>query len=159
MATDIFSTITDLSQERFKTGIIHASPDLGNVMSQFCKKICNHNHGKYLDILEFFINNPSISEVVDTFNPDRLKNLLIQESKGQTLLLVDRADFLLDTWHRSERQDFFRLITNQWDGYKSGMGAVLIFALQTSHEIEAQRITDSHGQTRVFRLIDFYDIR
>jgi hypothetical protein len=95
---------------------------------------------------------------IDSFGPKKLRDLLIEQSQGQTLLIVDRADFLLDTWRNSERQDFYRFIQNQWDGYKEGMRAKLVFALQTSQEIEALKIIDSQGQRRIFRLSDFNDI-
>ena len=74
------------------------------------------------------------------------------------LLFIDRADFILDTWRRSERQDFFRMIANQWDGYKDGMRAKLFIGLQTSQEIEGLNIVNSQLQTRVLRLSDFNDI-
>jgi hypothetical protein len=72
--------------------------------------------------------------------------------------VIDRVDFLLDTWRKSERQDFFRFIKNQWDSYKDGMKAKLIVVLQTSQEIESLKILDSQGQSRIFRLNDFNDI-
>lgn len=83
---------------------------------------------------------------------------MIEQSQGQSLLVVDRADFLLDTWRKSERQDFYRFVNNQWDSYKDGMKAKLIVGLQTSQEIEALKILDSQGQSRIFRLHDFNDI-
>ncbi|KPL80031.1 hypothetical protein [Levilinea saccharolytica] len=83
---------------------------------------------------------------------------MIQQSQGQSLLVVDRADFLLDTWRKSERQDFFRFVNNQWNSYQDGMKAKLIVGLQTSQEIEALKILDSQGQSRIFRLHDFNDI-
>jgi hypothetical protein len=87
-----------------------------------------------------------------------LRDLLIQQSQGQSLLVVDRADFLLDTWRKSERQDFYRFINNQWDSYKDGMNAKIIVGLQTSQEIVALKIFDSQSQSRIFRLTDFNDI-
>jgi hypothetical protein len=72
--------------------------------------------------------------------------------------VIDRVDFLLDTWRKSERQDFFRFIKDQWDSYKDGMKAKLIVVLQTSQEIESLKILDSQGQSRIFRLNDFNDI-
>ena len=89
---------------------------------------------------------------------EKLRGLLIDQSKGQSLLVIDRVDFLLDTWRKSERQDFFRFINNQWDSYKDGMKAKLVVVLQTSQEIELLKILDSQGQSRIFRLNDFNDI-
>jgi len=111
-----------------------------------------------LDLLEFFIQSPNLSENIDSFSPEKLRELLIEQSKGQSLLVIDRVDFLLDTWRKSERQSFFRFIKNQWDSYKDGMKAKLIVVLQTSQEIELLKILDSQGQSRIFRLNDFNDI-
>ena len=72
--------------------------------------------------------------------------------------MVDRVDFLMDTWRKSERQNFFRLVDNQWDSYKDNMKAKLVISLQTSQEIEALRIVDSQSHSRIFRLTDFNDI-
>ena len=158
MTISVFTLIAHLEQERFRAAIIHVTPEKSPSLSTFCQKVCQQSFGKYLDLLEFFIQSPSLSEKIDSFAPEKLRGLLIEQSLGQSLLVVDRADFLLDTWRKSERQDFFRLIANQWDGYKEGMKAKLVFALQTSHEIETLKIFDSQNQSRIFRLTDFNDI-
>jgi hypothetical protein len=120
--------------------------------------LCQQTAGKYLDLLKYFIQSPELSEKIDSFSPEKLRGLLIEQSRGESLLILDRPDFLLDTWRNSERKDFYRLITNQWDGYKDSMKAKLIVALQTSVEISDLKILDAKGQSRVFRLIDFNDI-
>lgn len=158
MPISVFETLDHLQQERYRAVIFHAAPDQSPRLSSFCQKVCTQVHGKYLDLLELFIQTPELSEKIDTFNPEKFKGLLIEQSKGQSLLVVDRADFLLDTWRRSERKDFFRMITNQWDSYKDGMKARLVIVLQTSQEIEALKILDSQGHNRIFRLQDFYDL-
>jgi len=127
-------------------------------LTSFCQKVCQQSNGKYLDLLEYFIQNHSLSENIDTFGLEKLTELLKEQSKGQSLLLVDRADFLLDTWLRAERQDFFRFIKSQWDGYRDSMKAILIFSLQTSNDIERQMINDEQFQSHVFKLSDFNDI-
>jgi hypothetical protein len=158
MPINPFDTLSHLEQERYRAMILHTSPDKSPSMSLFCQKVCKQAHGKYLDLLNLFIQSPGLSVNIDSFGPKKLRDLLIEQSQGQTLLIVDRADFLLDTWRNSERQDFYRFIQNQWDGYKEGMRAKLVFALQTSQEIEALKIIDSQGQRRIFRLSDFNDI-
>ncbi|BBB49218.1 hypothetical protein Pelsub_P2449 [Pelolinea submarina] len=111
-----------------------------------------------MDLLDFFIQSQNLSENIDSFSPEKLREVLIEQSKGQSLLVIDRVDFLLDTWRKSERQDFFRFINNQWDSYKDGMKAKLVIVLQTSQEIELLKFLDSQGQNRIFRLNDFNDI-
>jgi len=158
MPISIFEKLAQLEQERYRAIILHTTPDKSPLLTTFCQKICRNVNGKYLDLLELFIQSPALSESIDSFGPERLRELLITQCQGQSMLLVDRADFLLDTWRKSERQDFFRFINNQWDGYKEGMKSKLIISLQTSLEIEALKIFDTQGNTRVFHLNDFNDI-
>lgn len=158
MPISVFATLAHLDQERHRVIVIHAAPDKSPSMSLFCQRFTKEANGKYLDLLELFIQTPALSENIDGFSPEKLRGLLIQQSQGQSLLMVDRVDFLLDTWRKSERQDFYRFINNQWDSYKDSMKAKLIIGLQSSQEIEALKILDSQGQNRVFRLSDFNDI-
>jgi len=158
MPISVFDMLIGLEQERYRAVILHAIPEKSPSMSRFCKKVCKQTNGKYLDLLEFFIQSQNLSENIDSFSPEKLRELLLEQSKGQSLLVIDRVDFLLDTWRKSERQDFFRFINNQWDSYKDGMKAKLVVVLQTSQEIELLKILDSQGQSRIFRLNDFNDI-
>ena len=158
MPISVFDTLAHLEQERYRVVLIHAVPEKSPSLSTFCQKFTKQANGKYLDMLELFIQSPALSESIDRFSPEKFRGLLIEQSQGQSLLVVDRADFLLDTWRKSERQDFYRFINNQWDSFKDGMKAKLIVGLQTSQEIEALKILDSQGQNRVFHLSDFNDI-
>ena len=158
MPISVFDALIRLEQERYRAIILHDIPEKSPSLTQFCQKVCKQTNGKYLDLLEFFIQSPNLSENIDSFGPEKLRGLLIEQSKGQSFLVIDRVDFLLDTWRKSERQDFFRFIKNQWDSYKDGMKAKLIVVLQTSQEIESLKILDSQGQSRIFRLNDFNDI-
>lgn len=158
MPISVFDALISLEQERYRAVILHAIPEKSPSMSHFCEKVCKQTNGKYLDLLEFFIQSPNLSENIDSFSPEKLRELIIEQSKGQSLLVIDRIDFLLDTWHKSERQGFYRFIENQWDSFKDGMKAKLMVVLQTSQEIESLKILDSQGQSRIFRLNDFNDI-
>lgn len=118
MPIDVFEIIKTLEQERYRAIIIHVDPMMSPTLTTFCQKFCDHLGGKYLDLLNFIIQSPELSETIDRFDPEKFRNLLIQQSQSHTLLVVDRVDFLIDTWRRSERQDFYRLVNNQWDSYK-----------------------------------------
>lgn len=158
MPISVVETLTNLNKERYRAIILHAIPEKSSLMSEFCQRICHQNICKYLDLLELFIQKPILSNNIDIFSPNELRDLLIQQSKGQSLLIVDRVDFILDTWRKAERQDFLRFIDNQWDSFKDGMKAKLMVVLQTSQEIGELKILDSHGQSRIFQLNDFNDI-
>lgn len=158
MSIDVFDYLSHLDQQRYRAVIIHAAPEKSPSLTLFCKKICERANGKYLDLLDFFIQSKVLSETIDSFGFEKLRALLIEQSRSQSLLVVDRADFLLDTWRNAERRDFYRFVNNQWDGFKDGMKAKLVISLQSSSEIEALKIADSQGQSRIFRLTDFNDI-
>jgi len=158
MSIDVFEMLNHLEQERYRAAIIHTVPEKSPLLSAFCRKVCQQSNGKYLDLLDYFIQTPMLSEKIDRFDPENLRELLIEQSRRQSLFVVDRCDFLLDTWRKSERQDFYRFIKNQWDSYMDGMKAKLIFGLQTTLEIESTYILDSQGQSRIFRLSDFNSI-
>jgi hypothetical protein len=158
MPLDVFEYLTYLDQERYRAVILHAAPEKGTAVTQFARKVCAQAGGKYFDLLDWFIQHQELSAKIDGFGPEELRTLLKEQSKGTSLLFVDRADFILDTWHKTERNNFFGMVTDQWDGYKDGMKTKLLIALQTSPGIEALHILDSQGQTRVLRLSDFNDI-
>jgi hypothetical protein len=159
MSRDVYEYLAQLEQERYRAIILHAEPVKGQSVTQFAKKVCTQLGGKYLDLLDLFIQTKELSEHIDRFSPEKFRDLLVEQSKGQHLLVVDRADFLLDTWRRTEKKKFFGLLDkNQWDGFKEEMKARLIICLQTSQEIEALRVSDSQGQNRVLQLSDFNDI-
>jgi len=158
MLIDITETIKRFEQERYRALIIHTIPMKSPNLTAFSQKFCNNLGGKYLDLLEFFIQSPELSETIDRFSPEKFRELLIQQSRSYSLLVVDRIDFLIDTWRKTERQNFYRLVQNQWDSYREGMKATLVLCMQSSQEIEALKIYDSQGNSRILCLTDFKDI-
>jgi len=159
VSLDVFDYLSQLEQERYRAIVLHSAPEKGASATQFAKKICTRLGGKYLDLLDYFIQSEELCKQIDRFSPEEFRKLLIEKSKGQTILVVDRPDFLLDTWRRAEKKDFFGLIDrNQWDGFKEGMKARLIVCLQTSQEIISMQTSNAQDQRRIFQLSDFNDI-
>jgi len=159
MAIDIIERLTQLKQERYRTILIHVDPLRSHFLTQFAKKICQNSGGKYLDLLDTFIKCDELKNNIDRFGPDKLKTLLKDESRETSLMIIDRMDFLLDTWHRHQKQAFWRLVEDQWDGFLSGMKASLVFCLQSSDEIKGLILLDSRSRSRIYQLSDFNDIR
>lgn len=158
MGIHIQEYLTILGQEKFRSIIIHAKPQSYASLRKFAGQIHAKIGGGYLDVLGYFLTDAGLAKEVDRFNPDQFKALLQDQSKGAKLLIVDRADFLLDTWRKSERQAFHRMIEKQWNSFITNMSATLIFCLQTSDEIEALKIRDSRGDSRVHRLDEFNEL-
>jgi len=158
MGIDIQEYLTKLGQEKFRSIIIHAKPESEAPLRHHVYQIRDKFGGGYLDMLSYFVADPQLSAELDRFTPDQFKTLLQNKSKGKRLFIVDRSDFLLDTWRKSERQAFYRMIHMQWNSFIESMGATLIFSLQTSNEIESLKIKDSRGNSRVHRLEEFNEL-
>jgi len=158
MGIDIQEYLTKLGQEKFRSIIIHTNPQSYASLRHYACQIHDKIGGGYLDVLSYFIADSQLATEVDRFTPDQFKTLLQDKSKEQKLLIVDRSDFLLDTWRKSERQAFYRMIRMQWNSFIESMGATLIFCLQTSDEIESMKINDSRGISRVHRLDEFNEL-
>ena len=158
MSLDVFAYLEQLSHERYRTMILHAAPDKGLALTRFVQRIAERNGGKYFDLLEYFVQSAQLSSRIDSYRLENLKDLLIDQSRGARLLILDRPDFLLDTWTPPERQSFFRLLANQWDGFRDTTRSILLIAMQTSIEMQQVSLLDAQGQSRIFQLDDFNDI-
>ena len=158
MGIDIQEYLTKLGQEKFRSIIIHAKPKSEAPLRHYVCQIRDKFGGGYLDMLSYFVADQQLSAELDRFTPDQFKSLLQDKSKGHKLFIVDRSDFLLDTWRKSERQAFYRMIHMQWNSFIENMGATLIFCLQTSDEIESLKIKDARGNSRVHRLEEFNEL-
>lgn len=159
MTIDFIAYLSEIDQERYRAVILHTPPEMGTAKTEFAKRICLKANGKYLDLLDFFIQNPEMSARIDSFTPEKFRTLLIEHGKGTGLLFIDRLDFILDTYSRRELQDFLHLVRDQWDSFKDGMKTKLILCIQTSQEIEKfYQTSGSNIQKRIVRLSDFNDV-
>lgn len=158
MGIHIQEYLTKLGQEKFRSIIIHEKPQSDNALRQYAGQVHEKIGGGYLDVLGYFLADSRLAAEVDRFTPDQFKTILQNKSKGKRLFIVDRSDFLLDTWRKFERQAFYRMIHMQWNSFIESMGATLIFCLQTSDEIESLKIKDARGNSRVHRLEEFNEL-
>ena len=158
MAIDIFEYLKHLDQERYRAIILHTAPEKGIALTRFVIRVSEKAKGKYIDLLNLFIKTKELSENIESYEPENLRNFLIEESRAQSLIIIDRADFILDTWRKKERLGFYQMINDQWDGYKERMKAKLVICLQTSSEFESLQIKDSQGKRRILRFEDFNEI-
>jgi hypothetical protein len=155
MPDELGAYLAALGQERRRAVIIHSAPAQADALSQFGRRAVERLGGAYLDLLGHFRAHQELAAVVDAWGPAELGALLTEQAAGQRLLIVDRADFLLDTWRKPERQAVYRLVRTQWDGYAPATSATLVLCLQGTSELEGLSISDSHGRPRVRRLEDF----
>lgn len=142
-----------LGKERFRAVIIHN--DKISTLSQFARKAAETFKGKYIDLLEHFKTNAELAKTIDVFSLEKLVDFLEKESKDQSFLIIDKIDFLLDTWQKTEGVAFYRMIRNQWDSYKNSMKSILIFSMHSSEETADLKIRDSQDNARIHPLSNF----
>ena len=149
MKADFGSYLEQLGKERFKGFIIH--DETLSKLTYFAQKAAKKYEGKYIDLLEYFKNHKELSSTIDIYSLENLMSFLVNESTGQRLIIIHKADFLLDTWSKDERAAFYRMIDNQWDTFKKSMNSVLVFCLHTSEEVINSKIS----KNRVHHLSNF----
>jgi len=158
MGLDLPDYLRDLGQEKFRAVILQAPPEKSPELTKFARKLRNNQNSSYLDVLAHFQADEELAAGVDRFGPEHVRNLLIEQSKGTDLLIVDHLDFLLDAWRKEERQAFYRMVQRQWNSFLENTRATLVFCLQTSAELEDLQITDTRGRSRVLSLSELKEI-
>jgi hypothetical protein len=135
MAINILDYLKELELGRHRGVVIHTIPANSEILTQFALRVSKKGKGKYIDLLDQFIQSKMLKENIEIFRPEKMHNYFIENSKNETLLIVDRVDFLLDTWKKKDREIFYQIVLDQWDGYKEDTSSKLIICLQTSTEI------------------------
>jgi hypothetical protein len=158
MGVDLLNYIDVLGQEKFRAVILHAPPAKSPELSKYANRLLSHKSGAGIDLLAYFQEDLQLASDIDRFGPEQLKALLVERSKGKDLLVIDRLDFLLDTWRKDERLAFYRMVKQQWNSFLENTRATLVFCLQSSSEIEDLNITDTHGHSRVLALAELNEI-
>lgn len=158
MGVDLLDYLNLLGQEKFRAIILHAPPAKSPELSNYANRLLSHKRGAGLDLLAYFQEDPQLASDIDRFGPEQLKGLLVESSKGKDLLVIDRLDFLMDTWRKDERLAFYRMVKQQWNSFLENTRATLVFCLQSSSEIEDLNITDTRDRSRVLALAELKEI-
>lgn len=155
---DLLQFIKSLGSEKYRAIVIHASPQKSAFLTEYAIKLSKATGGEYLDLLEFFYDHSDLASNIDQLSPEKFKYFLMEKTNRIDLLIINRMDFLLDTWRKEERRAFYRMIKHQWNSFLEDYRATLVFCLQTSTEIRNLEITDTHGNTRVLSLSELNDL-
>ena len=158
MGLNLLDYLELLGQEKFRAIILHAPPNKSPELSKLARKLLNHKNSVFLDLMEYFQHNIEVSSAIDRFGLEQLKVLLIEQSRGKDLLVIDRMDFLLDTWRKEDRLAFYRMIKQQWNSFQDSTRATLVFCLQSSLEISDLLIIDTRGRSCVLALSELNEI-
>lgn len=158
MGVDLLDYLNVLGQEKFRAIILHAPPAKSPELSKYASRLLSQKSGIGLDLLAYFQEDPQQALNIDRFGLEQLKNLLVEKSKGNDLLVIDRMDFLLDSWRKDERLAFYRMVKQQWNSFLENTCATLVFCLQSSMEVEDLNISDTCGRSRVLALAELNEI-
>jgi hypothetical protein len=158
MGLNLLNYLEFLGQEKFRAIILHAPPDKSPELSKYANRLLSNKGGAGLDLLAYFQENPQLASDIDRFGTEQLKTLLVEHSKGKDLLVIDRLDFLLDTWRKEERMAFYRMIKQQWNSFLENTRATLVFCLHSSPEIHELKISDTRDHSRVLALSELIAI-
>lgn len=153
MNRDFGELLKDLGTEKFRSVIIYS--DSSSAQIEFAKKAASKYQGQYVDFIDLFQRQPELMTNIDTFDIERFKSILIDQSSHSQFLLITRMDFLLDVWSSDTVKSFYRLIKNQWNSFQETMQSTLVFFLQTNVNLLDQEITNSSGHSRVLPLSTF----
>ena len=154
MGVNLLAYLDLLYQEKFRVLILHSAPEKSSELSKYVMKLTEYTGGSALDLLTYFSNTPELSSAIDLFGLEQLKELLVERSRGKDLLVIDRLDFLMDSWRKEEHQALYRMIQLQWNSFLENTRATLIFCMQSSSELDGLQIRDAHGRNRVIALAE-----
>ncbi len=101
---DLQDLLRRQTTERYRAVLVTGLADCGK--SAYAKRLANALSARYLDLLSVFVDDGEISAKIDTFNLERLLDMLKTKAQGQKILILDNPDFLINTWDHRTRQEF-----------------------------------------------------
>jgi len=144
---DILSYIERQKRESYRAFFIVGPANFGK--SDFARELAEKADGRYLDLLELFLNDQSLSDSIDTFRPTDLERLLIDLGDGVELLIVDNIDFLINTWTLRMREEF----RDRFLKLRSGVTqTTFCFVAQIDEVFKEIDAKNTSGQSRVIEL-------
>jgi hypothetical protein len=111
---------------------------------------------QYIDLLDLFLNDKSLASDIAGFSDQKLNELLRKEAKYTNALVLDRIDFLLDTWNPQEMKSFISIFNKHWDTWIFGnTRPALIVFIETNSFIKDLEINFENGKSKIYKLSQF----
>ena len=110
----------------------------------------------YVDLQQVLAERPDLAAQIDRFGLQELEQLLLGHPAQGQVLIVDHADFILNTWTPAQKRAFAQWVDDGLDGFTDSQ-RVLVFFIQSDPAIVnyPMRRPNRLGRTRIFRLGDF----
>ena len=144
---DLPALIDFQTKEQYKTVMILGPANSGK--TKFAKLLAQKIKAKYLDLLDVFSNDESLSKNVDTFDVSHLKKHLLSLTVDKAVVIVDNIDFLINTWSDREKGEFLNLA----DKLRSNeTKKTFCFFVQEEDIFESKSIYNSRNESRIIHL-------
>ena len=147
---DLEALIDHQRGERYRSLLILAEP--GRQHSGKAKSLAKGIGARYLDLLDYFEARPATCAIIDRFGIEGLESLLLGLEAPGELVVVDRVDFLLNTWREVQREAFVRLLLDQrLDTLERRAKLFIFFALDDVY-LRQHELTNTRGEDRILKL-------
>ena len=132
-----------LRLDRRRCFVITGRPGEGK--SRLATQMAKHFKGQYLNILEIFAQQPTLTNNIDTFSPRNAKDFLQDYASGD-LVLLDEIEFLWHRWDDAEKLEFLNIL-KLWS--KPAFFGVF---LPPHSVIDSSDMVDQDGLSRIYSL-------
>ena len=143
----------ELKGQRYFSIIIHSKPGTG--LSQFAEKAAQAVGAKYINVHELFLNTKELSENISSYSDQDFHEFLKGEVKNSSAIIVDKIDFLIDTWNKGEIESFLKLFNKQWNTFSPTYKVPLIVFMETNPYLEGFDLKFEDGKSKVYQLSQF----
>lgn len=101
---DLQGLLKRQATERYRAVLVTGPAGCGK--SAYAKKLANALSARYLDLLNEFVGDGELSSKIDTFDRQKLFDLLKLKAQGEKTIILDNPDFLINTWGDRSRREF-----------------------------------------------------
>jgi energy-coupling factor transporter ATP-binding protein EcfA2 len=135
------------SKEQYRTLLI--TGPAGSGKTKYAKLLAQAIKAQYIDLLDIFAGNTSLSDNIDLFNVPRLKKYLLDLPSHESVIIVDNIDFLLNTWTDRELAEFLNLVEKLRSNETK---KVFCFFVQDLKIFNTKQIHNSQNNSRIITL-------
>lgn len=147
---DLKNLIEKQKKERYRSVLILFEPNQN--ASKKARKLSEKINGQYFDLLDYFESRSELCERIDRFGIDELEDLLVKHPFENEIVVVDRIDFLFDTWSGTEREAFVDLLlAKRLDKFERDVNLFVFFAVNDVY-LRQNELVNEQNESRILKL-------
>ena len=151
---DLVQLIDFQTREQYRTILVLCPANSGK--TKFAKLLAHTTKAKYIDLLDVFSNDKSLSDTIDIFTVSSLKKFLLNLPINEAVMIVDNIDFLLNTWSDREENEFLNLVEKLRSNETQ---KTFCFFAQDSKTLSSKQIYNSQDNSRILTMNHIAHIR